>query len=47
VIVDGALAITSGHAMVEIVMDAATVRVSAGVDVATLTRVLRALRSVP
>jgi transposase len=46
VIVDGALPITGGH-LVEIVMGAAIVRVSAGVDTATLTRVLRALRSIP
>jgi transposase len=47
VIVDGALPITSGHPMVEIVVGAASVRVSPGVDAATLTTVLRALRSIP
>ena len=46
VIVDGALPITGGHPMVEIMMGAASIRVSSGVDAATLTTVLRALRSI-
>ncbi len=47
VIVDAAPPITSGCPMIEIVMGAVAVRVVCGVDAATLTMVLRALRSVP
>jgi transposase len=45
VIVDSAPPITSGHPVIEIVIGAAAVRVAPGVDAATLTTVLRALRS--
>jgi transposase len=46
VIVDAASPITSGHPVIEIVIGAAAVRVAPCVDAATLTTVLRALRSI-
>jgi hypothetical protein len=45
--VDAASPITSGRPVIEIVMGTVAVRVALGVDAATLTMVLRALRSVP
>jgi transposase len=47
VIVDAASPITSGRPVIEIVMGTVAVRVALGVDAATLTMVLRVLRSVP